>query len=140
MNAICPCCKRSLPRISAKSPVSKKLAQDLARCEAAISALQSFDYARVASEYTQDTPTRRCTVCDSAFLTMSHDRECKGKTTYDVPMPESALALFLEARDSEIARLSSALTDHALLWRIYRRADKGPSYVPEVTEVIEVAA
>jgi antirestriction protein ArdC len=54
--------------------------------------------------------------------------------------PRTTTVFHISQTDSELARLSSALADHALLWRIYRRADKGPSYVVAATELNEMAA
>jgi len=56
---------------------------------------------------------------------------------------ESALSnpFFADAIDAikaERLRLNRALTDHRLLWSLYRRADKKPPYF--VVESVEVAA
>jgi len=45
---------------------------------------------------------------------------------------------FREAVNLELERMTRALTNHDLLWRIYRRNSKSPSYV--TPERIEVAA
>lgn len=45
---------------------------------------------------------------------------------------------FREAVQEELLRMNRALTDYGLLWRIYRRNSKVPSYVQNVPS--EVAA
>lgn len=45
---------------------------------------------------------------------------------------------FRFAVNEELQRMTRALTNHDLLWRIYRRNSKSPSYVTETR--IEVAA
>ncbi len=45
---------------------------------------------------------------------------------------------FREAVHMELQRMNRALTDHGLLWRIYRRNSKNPSYA--AVDRFEVAA
>ena len=56
------------------------------------------------------------------------------------PSPE-ALASFRQAVGSESRRMQRALTDHRLLWSIYRRADKTTPYYESqpVVEPVSVA-
>lgn len=60
------------------------------------------------------------------------------------PSPE-AIASLRSAIDSESRRMTRALTDHRLLWSVYRRADKTTPYyesaasIPQAAEPVSVA-
>jgi hypothetical protein len=47
---------------------------------------------------------------------------------------------FREAVHMELQRMNRALTDHGLLWRIYRRNSKNASYATVTADRFEVAA
>ena len=76
----------------------KRLEQDIARAQSAIAAL---------------------TTAENRILFRSFNEPA--------PSPE-ALASFRSAVDSESRRMTRALTDHRLLWSIYRRTDKTAPY------------
>ena len=101
---ICPCCKRAIP---APKTQDKRLAQDIAKVEAAILACDR--------------------ACTKPFF--SSTINCMGEPTADRAM--------LEAISSERKRLARALTDHKLLWSMYRRSDKKePYYTVETRETV----
>jgi hypothetical protein len=68
------------------------------------------------------------------------------KAEHSIDCLESALLWpgesesFREAVQMELQRMNRALTDHGLLWRIYRRNSKNPSYATVTTDRFEVAA
>jgi hypothetical protein len=53
---------------------------------------------------------------------------------------QASNSLRVEAAQIEIMRLENAIRFPAILWRIYRRADKGPSYGTAPIVELEVAA
>lgn len=89
MSNICPCCHRRIPapRKAATPKIDKRLEQDIARANAAISALAT---------------------CEQRL----------GLTGLE----------WHQAIESESRRMTRALTDHRLLWSIYRRTDKTAPY------------
>jgi hypothetical protein len=101
---ICPCCHRRMPAPRKTAKTDKRLEQDLARANSAIAAL-----ATAGSRQTM--------------------RVCAEPT----PSPESAAAL-RAAIESETRRMQRALTDHRLLWSIYRRTDKSAPYYESSAE------
>jgi hypothetical protein len=89
--------KRYQRKANASAPkTDKRLEQDIARANAAISALATAE----SRWRLRDEPT---------------------------PSPE-ALASWRDAISSESRRMQRALTDHRLLWSIYRRTDKTTPY------------
>lgn len=111
---ICPCCKRAMPRTKT-TKLDKRLSEDIAKAERAIANLE-FNAANppidLATEY---GPMPR-------FL--------------NTVSPQGS---FLAAIALELTRMRLALTDHRLLWSIYRRAEKKAPYYAVATEA-EVAA
>jgi hypothetical protein len=95
---ICPCCKRRMPAPRKSPAPDKRLAQDIARANAAIAALATAESRHTMRVYCELTPS-----------------------------PESVAALRV-AIDSESRRMQRAVTDHRLLWSIYRRTDKTTPY------------
>lgn len=77
---VCPACNR---RFSTTQPHDKKLAQDIARANAAITILDTYSTTNVSLR---------------------------------------------EACEMEAVRMRRALTDHRLLWTIYRRSDRATGY------------
>lgn len=121
---ICPYCKRAMPRTKA-TKLDKRLSEDIAKAEHAIANLE-FNAANppidLATEY----------VLVPRFL---NGKRVNGEIDTTV----STQGSFLAAVESELTRMRSALTDHRLLWSIYRRADKKAPYYVIATEA-EVAA
>lgn len=66
---ICPCCKRKMPSVKAKSPADKKLAQDIARAEAAIAALSR--YTEPSSRLWWDVSPQLVAACRDEALRMA---------------------------------------------------------------------
>lgn len=95
---ICPCCHRRMPAPRKTAKTDKRLEQDIARANSAIAALATAGSRQTIRVYCEPTPS-----------------------------PESAAAL-RAAIDSETRRMIRSLTDHRLLWAIYRRADKSEPY------------
>ncbi len=95
--------KTVVPASAAPNKVNKKLTDDLTACERAIAALAS-----VADE-------------------LSLGRTPKQLIGEPAPSPET-LASWRETIDTATKRYTRALTDHRLLWSMYRRADKSAPY------------
>jgi hypothetical protein len=106
MSNICPCCGRKIIAKKSSAPkIDKRLEQDIARANAAISALAT---------------------CEQRL----------GLTGLE----------WRQAIESETQRMQRALTDHRLLWSIYRRTDKTAPYYssepiiePITAEPIEIS-
>ena len=98
MPNICPCCKRRIPASRKTATTDKRLEQDIARANAAIAALATAE------------GRTRLRVCNEP-----------------TPLPEAIVSL-RQAIESESRRMTRALTDHRLLWSIYRRTDKTAPY------------
>lgn len=98
MRNVCPCCKRRIPTSRVCSKTDKRLEQDIARANAAIAALATAEGRTRLRVYNEPTPS-----------------------------PE-AIASLRSAIESETKRMTRALTDHRLLWSIYRRTDKTAPY------------
>jgi hypothetical protein len=118
----CDACAKSILEASAKRyqrkaasvapKVDKRLEQDIARAQSAIAALNTAENRILFRSFNEPAPS-----------------------------PE-ALASFRQAVGSESRRMQRALTDHRLLWSIYRRADKSAPYwqtEPKRTEPQSVA-
>lgn len=98
MLTICPCCKRKMPSPRGTVKQDARLTQDIAKVEAAILACDR--------------------ACTNPFFASAVN--FIGQPTEDRAM--------LEAISNERKRLARALTDHKLLWSMYRRADKRTPY------------
>lgn len=128
---ICPCCKRAMPRTKA-TKLDKRLSEDIAKAEHAIANLE-FNAANSPIDLSSDV------LAPHILLPRIVDRKQMRIGTYieqDIASPRNN---FLAAIESELTRMRSALTDHRLLWSIYRRADKKAPYYEIATEA-EVAA
>lgn len=115
-NKVCPCCGRKIIAKKSSAPkLDRRLEQDLGRANAAIAALATAESKLVFRSFNESAPS-----------------------------PE-ALASFRAAVASERKRLSLALSDHRLLWAIYRRTDKSTPYyesaapLPQPAEPVNVA-
>ena len=104
--------------------------------------------------------TNVCPCCKRPFKAVSSAAGPEKKFRQDVARAEEAIAMLrsfvhvggfagdtaksnalrVEAAEVEINRLENAIRFPAILWRIYRRADKGASYVTAPTVELEVAA
>jgi hypothetical protein len=102
----CDACAKSVLTAAAKryqrkasvAPKDKRLEQDIARAQSAIAALNTAENRILFRSFNEPAPS-----------------------------PE-ALASFRQAVESESGRMQRALTDHRLLWSIYRRTDKTAPY------------
>jgi hypothetical protein len=118
MPNICPCCKRRVPAPRKSATTDKRLEQDIARANAAIAALATAEGRTRLRVYNEPAPS-----------------------------PE-AIASLRQAIESESKRMTRALTDHRLLWSIYRRTDKTAPYysvvqpqpVPQAAVTAELVA
>jgi hypothetical protein len=100
MRNICPCCHRRIPAPPRKSASAPKTDKRLE---------QDIERAQAAI---------------SALATAESRWRMRDEPT---PSPE-AIASLRQAIESESRRMTRALTDHRLLWSIYRRTDKTTPY------------
>lgn len=113
-----------MPRTKA-TKLDKRLRDDLAKAERAIAML----------EVNAANPPMDMTTVAVLIPRFVNGKRVEGR--FD--SQPSALTAFLAAIESELTRMRTALTDHRLLWSIYRRADKKAPYYVVATEA-EVAA
>jgi hypothetical protein len=107
MANICPCCKRRIP------------------------APRKFNASKIDKRLEQDIARAQAAI---AALATAESRHAL-RSVCETPSPEYVSTL-RDAIESETRRMQRAITDHRLLWSIYRRADKtAPYYSAEPTPV-----
>jgi hypothetical protein len=95
MSELCPTCGQVLPWKREARKGSKMLQDDLSKAQHAI---------------------------DSLYAVLSNPQSKMG---WNEHWSEKEMECFMEACQLEIERLTIALSNHKLLWAIYRRASKG---------------